>query len=361
MLKLNPMPLAVVVSGFGMNEVVLARLLVLLSRDFTPDSFRALPRAAGVVFCDDPKAKLLMFGDGKLIEGAVVVGAAENEEVSPSVGAEVSFEFPKLKPPEIFGGSLLPNKPELAIDDKDGAAVTAGTMLDVDTTACAGAVTSAGFTGVKVIRDLFGSTGAMDLGVDSAGELKSASGAVFADVVKAGATDVIVDDVEATPNWKLVKALGASLALVVMKVTEGVEAGALVDTGATTSEFLAAGARSELAVLMESGEFVTSAGVVIGAIVLDVVVVVKLMEAGADETGASTESFGGCSLESRSPLSPDSINDNFSFSTERKSTSWTCDFSRGFTKLIFGSPSSSSLRLIVRVFAVLASNLTLNR
>lgn len=203
MLKLNPMPLAVVVSGFAMNEVVLARLLVLLSKDFTPDSFRALPRAAGVVFCVDPNFDSNvdpMFDDGKLIDGAVVVGVAENEEVSPSVVAEVSFEFPKLKPPEIFGGSLLPNKPEFAIDDKDGAAVTAGTMLEVDTTAGAGAVTSAGLTGVKDIRDLFGSTGAMDLRVDSAGELKSASGAVFADVVKAGATDVVVDDVEATPN-----------------------------------------------------------------------------------------------------------------------------------------------------------------
>lgn len=39
LLKLNPIPLAVVVSGFCMNEVVLARFPEVPSKAFTPDSF----------------------------------------------------------------------------------------------------------------------------------------------------------------------------------------------------------------------------------------------------------------------------------------------------------------------------------
>lgn len=96
----------------------------------------------------------------------------------------------------------------------------------------------------------------------------------------------IVVAVVATPNWKLGKVLGASAVLVKNETELDVD-GALV--AKVDSEPFTNGVGSEFVVLgIEGGEFVTRAGVVIGAIVLDVVVVVKVIEAGADVTGAST-------------------------------------------------------------------------
>lgn len=97
---------------------------------------------------------------------------------------------------------------------------------------------------------------------------------------------IVVVAVEATPNWKLGKVFGASAELV-KNETELDADDALV--AKVDSEPFTDGAGSEFVVLgIECGEFVTRAGVVIGAMVLDVVVVVKVIEAGADVTGAST-------------------------------------------------------------------------
>lgn len=121
--------------------------------------------------------------------------------------------------------------------------------------------------------------------------MKSDNGEVFADDAKSITVDVDVVTlvavvVVATPNWKLDKVLGASAELV-KNDTELDVAGALV--AKVGSEPFNDGAGSEFVVFgIEGGEFVTRAGVVIGAIVLDVVVVVKVIEAGADVTGAST-------------------------------------------------------------------------
>lgn len=119
--------------------------------------------------------------------------------------------------------------------------------------------------------------------------MKSDNGAVFADDAKSITVDVDVVTlvvVVATPNWKLGKVLGASAELV-KNDTELDVAGALV--AKVGSEPFTDEAGSEFVVFgIEGGEFVTRAGVVIGAMVLDVVVVVKVIEAGADVTGAST-------------------------------------------------------------------------
>lgn len=120
----------------------------------------------GELFGVDPKLNVLFVEAWKLNDGGDVAGgAAVKVEFSVAVVelAGVSFEVaPKLKPLDIFGGSLLANtasniRPELAIDDKDGAAVVDGTMLVDDATMTGELVTSTGLTGVKVISDLLGS------------------------------------------------------------------------------------------------------------------------------------------------------------------------------------------------------------
>lgn len=118
----------------------------------------------GEVFGVDPKLKVLFVEAWKLNDGGDVTGGAVVKvEFSVVELAGGSLEvFPKLKPPDIFGGSLLPNtasniRPELAIDDNDGAAVVVGTIPVDDETMVGVLVTSAGLTGVKVISDLLGS------------------------------------------------------------------------------------------------------------------------------------------------------------------------------------------------------------
>lgn len=88
-------------------------------------------------------------------------------------------------------------------------------------------------------------------------------------------------------------------------------------------------------------------GDVIGPAVLVVVLVVNEMEAGTE----STESFAKSLVGDLNPsLKPDNIMDSLSFSTCRMmSTSLVSCFSRGFKKLILGSPSSSSTFLVRKV------------
>lgn len=121
---------------------------------------------AGEVFGVNPKLKVLVVEAGKLNDGGDVDGGAAVKVEFNVVVVELAggpFDVaPKLKPPDAFVGSLLPNpvsniRPELAIDDKDGAAVVDGTMLDDDATMVGELVTSTGLTGVKVISDLLGS------------------------------------------------------------------------------------------------------------------------------------------------------------------------------------------------------------
>lgn len=361
LLKLNPIPLAVVVSGFWTNAFVLARFPVLVPV-LEIAVLKLLPVVVAITGFA-PKLNDVADGVWKLKDGVDVVVSVGTEAAAEGITDNV-LEPPnpielallsKLKPLATFGASLLlPKENPLVVlcDVNDGAAARDAKALVVDGTDDATTVGSGLAIGVKLIIDLLGSIDGTDVGCVAFGVVKIAKGETLPDeIVVVGLTGdigeliVVVAAVTAGaafPKLKLSSGFGAS-DTVLGAVVADVVAGVIATVGTAGASTVFTGLTSELVVnATELKGRALDDGVEIGDAVLDVVTVVKEMEAA---TAESTESFGNSLVGDLNPsLSPDSIIDSFSFSRCRMTSRSPVSVgtSRGFTKFTFFLPSSSS-------------------
>lgn len=307
LLKLNPIPLATVVSGFDM------KLIVLLRFPAAPKLFAGVGAAAMISAGFGPKLMAVLAADGKLNEGAAVVVNNDATVVDAIVVADgkaapnagVLVVLLKLKFGIGFAGSLLASSVNPPV-----VTVRAGAtdVVKVEAELVTSALDAIGFLaiGVNVINDLLGSNIGFAVGCTSPGVVNRARG----EILPEGAGEVVTTGFAATgtgvvitlPNWKL--DFGVSVVVGAVE-SAGLSLASIGDSENALFELIPKLGRA----------FACEAGVVIGAAALVVVLVVKEMEAGAESTKSFGYSFVG---ESNPSLRPASIIASFFFSISRR-------------------------------------------
>lgn len=201
-LKLNPMPLAVVVSGFCMKETVLMRFPESGANEEIPEIPELTTGATETVGLA-PKLNGAAACAWKLKDGGAVVVTVE---ATGSAGAEVTafkllkllkvdVEVPKEKPLLVFGVSLLglPKEKALGVVEAPNEMTAGGTELEVGTREGTLEVTAGLATGVKDISDLLGS---IEAGLSGLGVEKADKGDTKLEVVVAAGVVMEVDGTE---------------------------------------------------------------------------------------------------------------------------------------------------------------------
>lgn len=307
LLKLNPIPLATVVSGFCMKVIVLLRFPA------APKLLAGAGAAATTSAGFGPKLMAVLAADGKLNEGAAVVVNNDGTVVEAIVVADgkagpnagVLVVLLKLKFGIGFVGSLdasSVNPPVVTVR----ACATDVVKVEAELVTSALDTIGSFAIGVNVINDLLGSNKGFAVGWVSPGVVYRAKGETLPErtgevVTVVAATGAGV--VATLPNWKL--DFGVSVVVGTIEST-GLSLASIGDSENALFELL----------LPKLGRVLAcEAGVVIGAAALVVVLVVKEMEAGAESTKSFGYSFVG---ESNPSLRPASIIASFFFSISRR-------------------------------------------
>ena len=199
-LKLNPIPLAVVVSGFCRNETALPRLPEFDDKEEIPE-ITELDLGATETDGFAPKVKEFACVDSKLRAGGDIMTAdgllemtAEGIKGKMLAGVvEVPTFDASLAAPNVNDG--VPVAPKL-----NAVVEVAAEIEDVIASGALGTWTAGLATGVKVISDLFASIDGCEVGISIPGVEKIANGEILPDFVEATEVLKLDESVVGAPN-----------------------------------------------------------------------------------------------------------------------------------------------------------------